>query len=78
MRNGFLLFVFYIEIYGFVCYNVKVRQTYNGRRLALDIRRALFPPERRAVLMITNSELYLLLSLIVSIIALVVNITKKK
>ena len=38
--------------------------------------RALF--ERRAVLMITYGELYLLLSLIVSIIALVVDITKKK
>ena len=55
-----------------------IRQTCNGRRLALFDRRALFPPERRAVLMITYSELYLLLTLIVSIIALVVNITKKK
>ena len=42
-------------------------------------RRALFALfERRAVLMITYGELYLLLSLIVSIIALVVDITKKK
>ena len=38
--------------------------------------RALF--ERRAVLMVTYSELFLLLTLIVSIIALVVNITRKK
>ena len=38
--------------------------------------RALF--ERRAVLMVTYDELFLLLSLIVSIIALVYNITKKK
>ena len=55
-----------------------IRQTLNGRRLVLFIRRALFPPERRAVLMITYSELFLLLTLIVSIIALVVDITKKK
>jgi hypothetical protein len=39
----------------------------------------LFPPdERRAVLMVTYSELLLLLSLIVSIIALVIDIIKKK
>ena len=38
--------------------------------------RALF--ERRAVLMVTYDELFLLLSLVVSIIALVYNITKKK
>ena len=37
---------------------------------------ALF--ERRAVLMVTYIELFLLLTLIVSIIALVVNITRKK
>ena len=42
------------------------------------IMRALFALSKKgAVLMITYSELFLLLTLIVSVIALVVNITKK-
>ena len=51
----------------------------NGRRLVLFIQEGTFALfQKGAVLMITYGELFLLLSLIVSIIALVVNITNKK
>ena len=51
----------------------------NGRRFVLFYFEGTFALlERRAVLMITYSELFLLLNLIVSIIALVIDITKKK
>ena len=50
-----------------------------GKRLVLFMEGILFPPdERGVVLMVTYSELLLLLSLIVSIIALVIDIIKKK
>ena len=55
------------------------RSYHNGRRLALIRRVLLFnPPERRVVHMVTYSDLFLLINLIVSVIALVVSIIKKK
>ncbi len=54
--------------------------TTEGRRLALHAEGAfsLRSAERRAVLMVTYNELFALLGLIVSIITLVVLVTKKK
>ena len=53
----------------------------HGRRLPSTSSEGSFPSdlkERRAIKMVTYEELFLFGTLIVSIIALVVNITKKK
>ena len=63
-----------------MCYNsLGIRHTLTVGGLSSFILEGTFALlERRAVLMITYSELFLLLTLIVSIIALVIDITKKK
>ena len=63
-----------------ICYNTAWNKVYlNGRRFVLFYFEGTFALfERGAVLMITYSELFLLLTLIVSIVALVIDITKKK
>ena len=54
-----------------------LKATITVRRSVLPSGGHFFPPERRVMLMMTYSEFFLLGSLIVSIIALVVNITRK-
>ena len=56
---------------------VGIRQTYNGRRLALQSE-GTFPSGKEGCRMVTYEAMFLFGSLIVSIIALVVSITKKK
>ncbi len=60
-------------------HNAPGKVTIFGRRLALYQRgQNTFRPRKGGGAMVTYSELYLLLTLIVSVIALVVNITTKK
>ena len=81
-HGGIVSLANFVGIY----YNVnRARQTLNGRRLPSDFGGCLFPSGKEGMHMVTYEALFMLLSLLVAVIAIVINmmnfiinITKKK